>query len=156
MTTEQRATELLIRWIAAKDRERELRRQRNRELSLEDNPDPATAPSQTAFLAARKDKDHAVRALRQFARNLRDQSNANEQESDLIPPLGANLARLRRERKWTFKDMSERTGIAISYIHKLEHGKQRNPSLRHITTLARAFDVTLSELTGQPATREDA
>lgn len=60
--------------------------------------------------------------------------------------IGANVRRLRHEREWTLRDLSERSGIAFSYIHSIESGKQCNPTIRHLLNLSRALGVSVVEL----------
>lgn len=59
--------------------------------------------------------------------------------------LGERLRKLRRERGITREELAERAGISSVMIARTEQGK-RFPRLPVITKLARALDVSLSEL----------
>jgi transcriptional regulator with XRE-family HTH domain len=66
-------------------------------------------------------------------------------KSPLISKFGKRLGSLRKERDWTFVYLSEHSGIAVSFLHALEHGKQE-PTLTTLDILAKSFDMTMSEL----------
>ena len=53
--------------------------------------------------------------------------------------------RVGKERDWTFVYLSEHSGIAVSFLHSLEHGKQE-PTLTTLDVLAKSFDMSMSEL----------
>lgn len=52
---------------------------------------------------------------------------------------------MRKEQKWTFVYLSEHSGIAVSFLHALEHGQQE-PTLTTLDVLAKSFDMSVSEL----------
>lgn len=60
--------------------------------------------------------------------------------------VGRAVAHFRELRGLTLVDLGERSGVAKSYIHKLEHGEAPNPGLRTLDALARALGITLQEL----------
>lgn len=75
-------------------------------------------------------------------------------EDDFTPVLeavGPRLRALRRERGATLAQLSERTGISLSTLSRLESG-QRKPTLELLLPLAKAHGVQLDELVGAPAT----
>lgn len=58
--------------------------------------------------------------------------------------LGEHIKRLRTERGWKLSELSDRTGMAISTISKVENGKLSLTYDRLLLT-ASAFDMSLSE-----------
>jgi transcriptional regulator with XRE-family HTH domain len=59
--------------------------------------------------------------------------------------LGMRISYLRKQRSWSQEELSFRSGIHKNYLSDLENGR-RNPSLRIIESLTKAFDVSLSDL----------
>ncbi len=55
---------------------------------------------------------------------------------------------LRKARKWTLRELSRRTGIAVSYLSALEcnQGGNRNPTASVLVSLADALEVSIDEL----------
>ncbi|NED97893.1 helix-turn-helix transcriptional regulator [Phytoactinopolyspora alkaliphila] len=70
---------------------------------------------------------------------------------DVISTVGPRLRALRAKQGTTLADLSERTGISVSTLSRLESG-QRRPNLELLLPLARAHGVPLDELVGAPAT----
>lgn len=70
---------------------------------------------------------------------------------DALTAVGPRLRALRHERDTTLAALSERTGISVSTLSRLESG-QRRPNLDLLLPLARAFQVPLDELVGAPPT----
>ena len=56
--------------------------------------------------------------------------------------FGAFVAQLRKEKGYTQKELSEKTGIAQSDISKLENGNS-NPTLGMLKRLAEGMDMTI-------------
>ena len=61
------------------------------------------------------------------------------------PTLGAILHKLRMRENWTLKKMSEKTGIAISTLSKLEHDRL-TLTYDKLLSLARRLGLRMSEL----------
>lgn len=59
--------------------------------------------------------------------------------------LGMRIAYLRKKHGWSQEELSFRSGIHKNYLSDLENGR-RNPSLKIIEHLAKAFEVTLFDL----------
>ena len=59
--------------------------------------------------------------------------------------FGVVLRKYRLEKELTLEQLSERVGVAHSFIHRLETGKKQ-PSLRMILKLATALGVRPGEL----------
>jgi len=70
---------------------------------------------------------------------------------ETLEAVGPRLRRLRRDRGTTLADLSERTGISVSTLSRLESGARR-PTLELLLPLARAHGVSLDELVDAPAT----
>lgn len=63
--------------------------------------------------------------------------------------LGANLRRIRKEKKLTLKQLSEQTNLSVSFLSSIERG-ERTASLKALKSIAKALDVTVYILTGEP------
>ena len=55
------------------------------------------------------------------------------------------MRKLRKQRNWTQVYMAEHVGMDRSFISDLENGK-KEICIRNLEVLARAFDVTVSQL----------
>lgn len=53
---------------------------------------------------------------------------------------------IRTEKGMSMQELSEESGVAKSYIQRLEAGEDANPSIQVICKLARALGVEASEL----------
>jgi XRE family transcriptional regulator, fatty acid utilization regulator len=60
--------------------------------------------------------------------------------------LGLKIRQLRQERGWNFEEMSQRTGISVSYLNEIEKGK-KYPQTENQKKLARSLGVTTGYLT---------
>tara|TARA_A100001037_G_C14965797_1_gene551459 strand:- start:61 stop:372 length:312 start_codon:yes stop_codon:yes gene_type:complete len=70
--------------------------------------------------------------------------------------IGTQIRRLRRRRKMTQGELSERSEISTSYLSKIERGL-RTPTVPILTRISRAMDVDLSSFDiGLPTTKSDA
>jgi transcriptional regulator with XRE-family HTH domain len=58
--------------------------------------------------------------------------------------FGKRLQGLRRKNRWTFIYLSEHSGIAVGFLHALEHGT-KEPCLNTIDILAKSFGMSMSE-----------
>ncbi|TDC40034.1 helix-turn-helix domain-containing protein [Micromonospora sp. 15K316] len=63
--------------------------------------------------------------------------------------VGPRLRHLRTRRRLTLTEVSERTGISVSTLSRLESGVRR-PSLDLLLPLAKAYRVPLDDLVGAP------
>lgn len=59
--------------------------------------------------------------------------------------FGQRVNRLRAERRWSLNDLAQRSGTVKSQLHQIESGKS-DTTLRYIARLAKAFEMTASEL----------
>lgn len=60
--------------------------------------------------------------------------------------LGSRLHRLRKKRGYTLEELEERAGVSKSYIHDIENGKRKSPSISILRRLADALGVPLEVL----------
>ena len=70
------------------------------------------------------------------------------------PTLGRLLRDLRARNGWTLKEMSERTGIPVSTLSKVENGKTEL-TMDRMLCISVALEVNIADLFGSPA-REPA
>lgn len=59
--------------------------------------------------------------------------------------LGERVRTLRKERDWSLETLAEKAGLHVTYLSGIENGR-RNPTLNVLSDLARAFDISLSDL----------
>ncbi len=71
--------------------------------------------------------------------------NASSHDDHEGPTPGEVIRTLRKRREMTLSDMSQRTGLAVSTISKLEKG-QASLSYDKLVLLAKALEVDISEL----------
>ncbi|MES3034929.1 MAG: helix-turn-helix transcriptional regulator [Gemmatimonadota bacterium] len=69
--------------------------------------------------------------------------------------LGARIALLREDKGLSLGDLSERTGIAKSYLSRLERGESLNLGLTTLSTIATAFGQTVHDLLPKPSDSAD-
>ncbi|MBL7501620.1 helix-turn-helix domain-containing protein [Frankia sp. CNm7] len=72
---------------------------------------------------------------------------------DVLAAVGPRLRALRQQRGVTLPQLSKATGISVSTLSRLESG-QRRLTLELLLPLARAHQVPLDELVGQPSTAD--
>jgi transcriptional regulator with XRE-family HTH domain len=59
--------------------------------------------------------------------------------------FGERLKELRGKKNFTQEDLADKVGVDRSYMGFLERG-EKNPTLRNLVRIAKAFDISLSEL----------
>jgi transcriptional regulator with XRE-family HTH domain len=70
--------------------------------------------------------------------------------------LGERVAKLRRERQLSQKELAQRVGVHQSFISKMEGGEQTNPNAETLKGLARALGCTTDYLVGMYDEDEDS
>jgi XRE family transcriptional regulator of biofilm formation len=69
--------------------------------------------------------------------------------------IGQRIQQLRLARKMTLSELAERSGVAKSYVSKIERNIQSNPSIQFLEKMADALGVSLNDLlqekTAEPA-----
>lgn len=68
--------------------------------------------------------------------------------------IGEKIARLRREKEWTQKELASRADITQNQVSRIENGKTR-PRSSTIETLAKALGVDPEDLEHSPVFEED-
>lgn len=68
--------------------------------------------------------------------------------------IGEKIARLRREREWTQKELASRAGITQNQVSRIEKGKTQ-PRRSTIETVAEALEVDPEDLEHSPVFEED-
>lgn len=61
------------------------------------------------------------------------------------PTLGSALRAIRAERRWSLRDVSERTGLSVSMLSKVENG-QRSLTYDKLLQLAQSLSIDISRL----------
>ncbi|MGB3769722.1 MAG: helix-turn-helix domain-containing protein [Rhodococcus sp. (in: high G+C Gram-positive bacteria)] len=74
-----------------------------------------------------------------------------DEVENVLSAIGPRLRALRGTANVTLATVSERTGIPVSTLSRLESG-QRKPSLELLLPLARAYDVPLDDIVDAPET----
>ena len=64
---------------------------------------------------------------------------------DIRQRLGRNVRRLREEKGWSQEDYADRAGIHRTYVSDIERAA-RNPTISVVEKLAKALEVTASDL----------
>jgi transcriptional regulator with XRE-family HTH domain len=79
-----------------------------------------------------------------------DQRAARPNSPETAPSsgFGQRLRRARLDQDRTLRDISERSGISITYLSDLERGVLVNPTLDTLKKVAEALDVSLNDLLG--------
>ena len=71
------------------------------------------------------------------------------------PTLGALLSRLRARNEWTLKEMSERTGIPVSTLSKVERNRL-TLSYDKLLQLSERLDISMASLFAETASTHEA
>ncbi len=116
-------------------------------ISLTDNPSPeSTSDAISLDVAAYMHKPFGGDELRQtVARVARKQGTIVRAEDRVHVLVGRRIAELRQERGMALKILSRRTDLPQSLLSQIERA-EAPPSLSDLFRIARALDVTLSEL----------
>jgi XRE family transcriptional regulator, aerobic/anaerobic benzoate catabolism transcriptional regulator len=63
----------------------------------------------------------------------------------ILDLLGARVREARTSRRWTLRDLAERSGVSLRFLVQLEAGRA-NISVKRLAEIAAAFGVTAAEL----------
>jgi Predicted transcriptional regulator with C-terminal CBS domains len=75
-------------------------------------------------------------------RGLSSQASAEYAAAEYAFHLGLRVRQLRKERKWSQKELAERTGMSQPSVARFEAGGT-TPTLAVLDRMARAFDMKL-------------
>lgn len=56
------------------------------------------------------------------------------------------IKELRKQKGWTLLELSNKSGIGISYLSGLENGAKSNPSVKILIKIAKALEIGILEL----------
>ena len=68
-------------------------------------------------------------------------------DAEFINQITANLSRIRRQQRYTQREVAELAGLNPNYYAKVERGDSM-PSLKTIHKLAKALKVTATDIVG--------
>lgn len=68
-------------------------------------------------------------------------------DTELLNRISANLSKIRKEQRYTQREVAELAGLNPNYYAKVERGNGM-PSLKTIHKLAKALKVTASDIVG--------
>ena len=68
-------------------------------------------------------------------------------DTELLNRISANLSKIRKEQRYTQREVAELAGLNPNYYAKVERGYGM-PSLKTIHKLAKALKVTASDIIG--------
>lgn len=64
-----------------------------------------------------------------------------------VDNIGLIIKSLRKEKKYTLKDLSQKAGISISFLSDIENGRS-NPSIERLKDIAEALDTPIAFFLG--------
>lgn len=70
----------------------------------------------------------------------------NKIERSIPETFGALIRHLRTKKGFSLRDLEKVTGVSSAYIHRIEKGERKSPSLRIVDKLAEALDIPRTEL----------
>lgn len=68
-------------------------------------------------------------------------------DTELLNRISANLSKIRKEQRYTQREVAELAGLNPNYYAKVERGNSM-PSLKTIHKLAKALKVTATDIVG--------
>lgn len=68
-------------------------------------------------------------------------------DTELLNRISTNLSKIRKEQRYTQREVAELAGLNPNYYAKVERGNDM-PSLKTIHKLAKALKVTASDIVG--------
>ena len=72
---------------------------------------------------------------------------------DLIIYLGQIIKELRRSQRYTLKDVSEKTGLAVSFLSEVERGRT-NASIKTLIRIGKLYNISISSLISRAEIKE--
>ena len=80
--------------------------------------------------------------------------NTIYEDKSVLEQLGQMIKALRKKRQFTQEDLLEKADIGVQYNSRIENGSA-NPSLKIVSALAAALEVTLPDLFSDLETNND-
>lgn len=68
-------------------------------------------------------------------------------DAEFLDQIATNLARIRKEQRYTQREVAELAGLNPNYYAKVERG-EKMPSLKTIHKLTKALKVTATDIVG--------
>lgn len=68
-------------------------------------------------------------------------------EKDITDRVSANLARIRKEFRYTQKEVADLANLNMNYYAKIERGESM-PSLKTVKKISKALKVTATDIVG--------
>lgn len=81
-----------------------------------------------------------------LATDLRDLWD--EHMTKTYPDIGARMRELRKARRNTLQELSDRSGYSTGYLSRLENGSRVNPTVAFIWDMSQALGVTPAAMLG--------
>src|SRR5258705_1407898 len=66
-------------------------------------------------------------------------------QMDVLEIVGRHVRQARADRKWTIRELAERSGLSVRFLVQLESGRG-NISVKRLADLARAFKIPTADL----------
>ncbi|BCG57440.1 MULTISPECIES: helix-turn-helix domain-containing protein [Paenibacillus] len=70
--------------------------------------------------------------------------------------IGKRIQQLRKKKNYSLTELSERAGVAKSYLSSIERGIQKNPSIQFLEKVGSVLGITVEEFLHSDQRKEDA
>lgn len=70
--------------------------------------------------------------------------------------IGKRIQQLRKKKNYSLTELSERAGVAKSYLSSIERGIQKNPSIQFLEKVGSVLGITVEEFLHSDPKKEDA
>ncbi|AIQ11465.1 helix-turn-helix domain-containing protein [Paenibacillus durus] len=70
--------------------------------------------------------------------------------------IGKKIQQLRKNKNYSLTELSERAGVAKSYLSSIERGIQRNPSIQFLEKVGLVLGITVEEFLQSDKQKETA
>lgn len=70
--------------------------------------------------------------------------------------IGERIQMFRKRKGLSLTELSQRAGVAKSYLSSIERGLQQNPSIQFLEKIGEVLDVPVEEFVGQEQAEGDA
>ena len=68
-------------------------------------------------------------------------------DNKLLSQISENLSRIRKEQRYTQRELAELAGLNSNYYAKVERG-EKTPSLKTLYPIAKALKITITDIVG--------